>query len=471
MGNYIEQLKIQDAVYDLSAKAGSGLTKDTNSGALSVKVGDGLEIVNGQVCSSDWKILKKNFEDSGATVFNDINDVLTTLDMMHGTNGPASDKYNGNFKAYIINRKLPVEITSQAKGYVSDAWVQEIKTDLKLNLVRLSGTTDVVNMSGSTVHINMSGTTNQKYLHVVYKQEFIDPIQYTKGENIYYRTHNVATGWSKWYRKNGEYANNPLENKNLLIIGGSFAYNWRGYGNSPNTSSADGLEFKDENGKTRNMMDYIANKLNLNSFGNFGEQGQGVCDQNRENGNPYFSGNSIVQVTTAKQFAADNKFNWDAAIVLGGINDYQIQSGNTALNEKSWLNDGGKDYSKSHTYYSCLRYINQQLITNSTYLPSLYYISPYRPLISPYNDVDNEVESQEVIPFKKFLQTFEQVSKKDSIPYLDLFNKCVYNDYLVKFMIKDKVHPNGWGYYASANIIINFLINEAAGYILLSNVK
>lgn len=567
--DFIDKIKVGEIEYGISPIIGSGLTKNEESGAINVNVSSGLTIIDNKICidaSFDndirdglkigFKTLKR-VKSNGETLtyFDDMEQIIEVLDTMTGITSSGSSHYEGNFRAFIggPNADSYVEIKSKVLGYKNNVWMQEIKTHYYLRLIRKNHTDNISTKS----QYNFTATTNtagnkiyqantNTYRYVHYDQIFDSPSPASSEFNTYYRyskgytdeNENPKAEFGRWYRKSGPYANNPLENKKLLILGGSFAHNWKGYLSTENITastssityaqqysaatnqyvSLSGFNFYDEYVKDTNMMDYIANKLNLEGFGNFAQASHGICKRTATqdvkgvptNDVPYFEFNSVKQLTDARDYAYNvlkvrtetktsgddyqyiynemdkaniygKSFKWDAVIVLCGINDYakQIESGFNGADLIGSPKDSKDLPSSAATYCSGLKEIEWRIKT-ATYAFNencqTYFISPYKAIQAPYQNPFAENPAPEgKHTYLEFLETFKNMSTLLSVPYLDLYSKCGINTNTVNRYTRakggDTVHPNGYGYYASANVILNFLMNEGTRLTLTDKTK
>lgn len=503
---FIDKIKVGGTEYGISPIVGSGLTKNEESGAINVNVSSGLTIIDNQICidaSFDndirdglkvgFKTLKRvNSYGETLTYFDTMEQIIAVLDTMTGTTVSDAGHYEGNFRAFIGGPNVDsfVEIKSKVLGWTSNVWMQEIKTDKYLRLVR--NETDDPKLTNVDKDLY--------YRYAKYTQTFESPTQSTGEFNIYTRIHKNDE-WGRWCRKNGPYSNNPLEGKNVLILGGSFAHNWKGYSVDKGYNSLSGMNFNDEYGVETSMMDYVANKLNLSGFGNFAQAANGICKRTFISGGtemPLFQAHSVRQITDATSYALNtlergnaayvirddngtaietvmigNKWNttfkWDAVIVLCGINDYAKQK-ESDFNESDLLGTPGDSLRldpSGATYYSSLKEICYIAETKNAFIENvqIYFISPYKAIQAPYQNPFVEATPKEgKHTYLEFLEAFKNVSTINSLPYLDLYSKCGINtnnyNHYTRNTASDPVHPNGYGYFLSSNIILNFLMQE-----------
>lgn len=231
--DFIDKIKVGGTEYGISPIVGSGLTKNEQTGAINVNVSSGLTIVDNIICIDagyendlhdglkiGFKTLKRlNSYGETLTFFNNMEEIIAVLDTMTGTTVSGAGHYEGSFRAFIDGEKVDsfVEIKSKVLGWQSNVWMQEIKTHCYLRLVR-----------GETDDPKLTNVNNDLYYrYAKYSQTFESPTQNTGEFNIYTRIFKNGE-WGRWCRKNGPYSNNPLEGKNVLILGGSFAHNWKG---------------------------------------------------------------------------------------------------------------------------------------------------------------------------------------------------------------------------------------------------
>ena len=358
------------------------------------------------------------------------------LNDMHGTTAAATKDYIGCFRVNVNG--LPVELFSTVEGYASDRWSQVITTSRVLvNEVAVAETS-------YNTH-----DPKHKYRKYTYTQKFEILNKYDEANVIKRYARNCNGGvWSDWREVGGQYVSSRNYGKRIALFGGSFAQNM-----AVNTTD---YQF-DYKGQKTNLLPYIADKLGATAFDDYAVGGQGMMATDKENGGKFYVP-LIEQLQTAGA-------GYDIYIIMGGINDY---GQDVPLGTSSGAAD-------DTTYCGGLKKAFDWIKVANPYA-RIYTITPFKCFdnaraveLDPdhvkhnnhkdrYWNPHTNIKNADGHTFYEYVQAQKEVALIAGVPCFDLWaNQQFSGAQAQKYYLTDYTHPNGTGYQAVADALVEFL--------------
>ena len=358
------------------------------------------------------------------------------LNDMHGTTATATKDFIGCFRVNVNG--TPVEVFSTVEGYASDRWSQVITTSRVM-----------VNEVGVTEKSYNTPDTKHKYRKFTYTQKFVTLNKYDEANVIKRYARNCNGGvWSDWREVGGQYVSSRNYGKRIALFGGSFAQNMA-------VNSTD-YQF-DYKGQKTNLLPYIADKLGATAFDDYAVGGQGMMATDKENGGKFYVP-LIEQLQTAGA-------GYDIYIIMGGINDY---GQDVPLGTSSGAAD-------DTTYCGGLKKAFDWIKVANPYA-RIYTITPFKCFdnaraveLDPdhvkhnnhkdrYWNPHTNIKNADGHTFYEYVQAQKEVALIAGVPCFDLWaNQQFSGAQAQKYYLSDYTHPNGTGYQAVADALVEFL--------------
>ena len=394
------------------------------------------------VNSNGWRDPFKRLKDVGTfqELFEGVvkDGVKTQLGLndMHGTTATATKGFIGCFRVNVNG--APVEVFSTVEGYASDRWSQVITTSRVL-----------VNEVGVTEESYYTPDPKHKYRKYTYTQKFVTLNKYDEANVVKSYARNCNGGvWSDWRVVGGSYTDSPNYGKRIALFGGSFAQNM-----AVNTSD---YQF-DYKGQKTNLLPYIADKLGATAFDDYAVGGQGMMATDKENGGKFY-----VPLIEQLQKAGAG---YDVYIIMGGINDY---GQDVPLGTSSGAAD-------DTTYCGGLKKAFDWIKVANPYA-RIYTITPFKCFdnaraveLDPdhvkhnnhkdrYWNPHTNIKNADGHTFYEYVQAQKEVALIAGVPCFDLWaNQQFSGAQAQKYYLSDYTHPNGTGYQAVADALVEFL--------------
>lgn len=357
------------------------------------------------------------------------------LDDFHGTKADATKDYIGCFRVNVNG--APVEVFSSVEGYAADRWSQVMTTTRVLvNEVKM---TEVSYNSPEPLH---------KYRKYAYTRKFETLDKYNEANIIKRYARNCNGGvWSEWREAGAHYTDSPNYGKRIALFGGSFAQNMA-------VNSSD-YQF-DYKGQKTNLLPYIADRLGATAFDDYAVGGQGMMAADKENGGK-FHVPLIKQLQTAGA-------GYDVYIIMGGINDYgqDVPLGESygAANDTTYCGGLKKaiDWIKTanpnariYTITPFKAYDNSRAVELD---PEVRHNNHQDRYWNPHTNIRND----DGHTFYEYVQAQKEVAQIHGVPCFDLWaNQQFSGAQASKYYLSDYTHPNGKGYQAVADALVNFI--------------
>ena len=347
------------------------------------------------------------------------------LNDLHGTSAAATKDYIGCFRVNVDGR--PVEVFSSVEGYVTDRWSQVITAPCVLvNEVKMT-----------EVSYNTPEPTH-KYRKFTYTQKFKVLNKYDNANVIKRYARNCNGGvWSDWREVGAHYTDSPNYGKRIALFGGSFAQNMA-------VDSAD-YQF-DYKGQKTNLLPYIADRLGATAFDDYAVGGQGVMAADKENGGK-FDVPLIKQLQTAGA-------GYDVYIIMGGINDY-------GQNVPLGVSNSAAD---DTTYCGGLKKAFDWIRSNNK-SAKIYTVTPFKGydngtngFADRYWNPRTSIKNSDGHTFYEYIQAQKEVAQIHGVPCFDLWaNQQFSGTSAWEHYLSDLLHPNGKGYQAVADVLVDFI--------------
>ncbi len=347
------------------------------------------------------------------------------LNDMHGTTAAATKDYMGCFRVNVNG--APVEVFSTVDGYATDRWSQVITTSRVL--VNEVGVTELSYNTPEPTHKYRKFTRTQKF-------EILNKYDEANVIRRYARSCNGGV-WSDWREIGGQYADSCNYAKRIAVFGGSFAQNMA-------VNSSD-YQF-DYKGQKTNLLPYIADKLGATAFDDYAVGGQGMMAADKENGGKFYVP-LIKQLQTAGA-------GYDVYIIMGGINDYgqnvPLGTSQGAVNDTTYC--GGLKKA-----FDWIKVANPDA--------RIYTITPFKAFDNGTNNHQDRywnprtnIKNADGHTFYEYVQAQKEVAQIHGVPCLDLWaNQQFSGAQASKYYISDYTHPNGKGYRAVADAMVEFV--------------
>lgn len=354
-------------------------------------------------------------------------DVKTQLGLndLHGTSAAATKDYIGCFRVNVNG--APVDVFSSVEGYASDRWSQVITT-----------TRVLVNEVEMTEVSYNTPEPQHKYRKFTYTQKFETLNKYNEANVIKRYARNCNGGlWSDWREVGAHYTDSPNYGKRIALFGGSFAQNMA-------VNSTDyQFEYK---GQKTNLLPYIADRLGATAFDDYAVGGQGMMAADKENGGK-FHVPLIKQLQTAGA-------GYDVYIIMGGINDY-------GQNVPLGASNGAAD---DTTYCGGLKKAIDWIRANNK-SAKIYTVTPFKGydngtngFVDRYWNPRTNIKNSDGHTFYEYIQAQKEVAQINGVPCFDLWaNQQFSGASASEHYLSDLLHPNGKGYQAVADALVNFI--------------
>jgi lysophospholipase L1-like esterase len=444
---------------DCSASNGTAVVECVSEAAVGVAGASAYELwlqQSSQKGVTDEKYLeylgeKILIKGDGSEPFSDINDILATLDGMHGTNSEEHGRYLGNWKAYLGKRYFNIYVT--VEEYSTDTWSQEITMPFNIYYKEEQNPDNGNEFRGDQIFYNENGDVVGGYYHSKYSPTFEASQGRTQDENgdpiekglFTYRRRCIEGVWGDWYDVSNPYAQSPLFGKKIAIYGGSYAQN---------TYSKDGFGFNYK-GKAYSLNNYIAQMLGAKRVDNYAVGGNGHAS--------VFPYNTRLQIKASIKgdTGFEGGFIYDVYIIMCGINDYKS---NVPINDMLNNLKDGINLIRSHN--------NRAVI---------YMTTPFKSYWKDSNwgwNVNTATKNSLGLTFTQYNQALRDFACDNSIPMFDIFvqqgfgsanmESCYYEADVARnngqdvvdsdgALLVDLIHPNGLGYRLISNSFINFI--------------
>ena len=357
------------------------------------------------------------------------------LDDFHGTSAAATKDYIGCFRVNVNG--APVEVFSSVEGYAADRWSQVMTTTRVLvNEVKM---TETSYNSPDPLH---------KYRKYAYTRKFETLDKYNEANIIKRYARNCNGGvWSEWREVGAHYTDSPNYGKRIALFGGSFAQNMA-------VNSTD-YQF-DYKGQKTNLLPYIADRLGATAFDDYAVGGQGMMAADKENGGK-FHVPLIKQLQTAGA-------GYDVYIIMGGINDYgqDVPLGESygAANDTTYCGGLKKAFdwiktanpnARIYTITPFKSYDNSRAVELD---PKVRHNNHQDRYWNPHTNIRND----DGHTFYEYVQAQKEVAQIHGVPCFDLWaNQQFSGAQASKYYLSDYTHPNGKGYQAVADALVNFI--------------
>ena len=347
------------------------------------------------------------------------------LNDMHGTTASGTQDYLGYFRVSVNG--TPVEVFSIVEGYAKDRWSQVITTSRVL----------VNNLNMTETSYN-TPEPSHKYRRYTYTQQFVTLNQYDEANIIKRYARNCNEGvWSEWREVGAHYTDSPNYGKRIAVFGGSFAQNM----------AVNSSDYKfDYKGQKINLLPYIADRLGATAFDDYAVGGQGMMAADKENGGKFH-----VPLLKQLQTAGGG---YDIYIIMGGINDY-------GQHVPLGVSNG---YADDTTYCGGLKKaIDWIKVANKN--ARIYTITPFKAYDNGKNNHGDRYwnprtskRNNDGHTFYEYIQAQKEVAQIHGVPCFDLWaNQQFSGAQASEYYLSDYTHPNGKGYQAVADALVNFI--------------
>lgn len=342
-----------------------------------------------------------------------------TIDALNGDSVASREKCAGHFRAAVGHRI--VDVYSEQIGWENNVWVQRMVCPMQLfNKVTQKEndyTKTGVDKDGNTVYYI--------YRTHTYTQDFDTLTGASTNQNTvktYTRTCNNGV-WGDWKDVSNNYINSPSYGKKIAFFGGSFAQNMS------LTSTPWSFEYQ---GRTYSLMQYIAEKLGATSFDDYAVGSQGVI---------------VGDIPIMEQLQTAGA-GYDIYVIFGGINDFGNE---IPLGESNGAAD-------DTTYCGGLKKAIDWIRSNNK-SAKIYTVTPfkaYKPDDRYWNPRSNIKKKGHT--FYEFIQAQKEVAQIHGVPCFDLWaNQQFSGASAWEHYYTDLLHPNGKGYQAVADALVEFL--------------
>lgn len=342
-----------------------------------------------------------------------------TIDALNGDSVASREECAGHFRATVGHRI--VDVYSEQIGWENNVWVQRMVCPMQLfnevaqkeNVYTKTG----VDKDGNTVYY--------KYRTHTYTQNFGTLTGASTNQNTvktYTRTCNKGV-WGDWEDVGNKYINSPNYGKKIAFFGGSFAQNMS------LTSTPWSFDYQ---GRTYSLMQYIAEKLGATSFDDYAVGSQGVI---------------VGDIPIMEQLQTAGA-GYDIYVIFGGINDFGKE---ISLGESNGAAD-------DTTYCGGLKAAFDWIRSNNK-SAKIYTVTPfkaYEPDDRYWNPRSNIKKKGHT--FYEFIQAQKEVAQIHGVPCFDLWaNQQFSGASASEHYYTDLLHPNGKGYLAVADALVEFL--------------
>ena len=429
-------------IHDIPAPRVGMIVYDESTGinyivrSLKAKVIDGMRVDNAQVDEYEelenrtkeelLKRLQGVSENSNASTdpFRYLGNLsktkfFETIDALNGDSVASREECAGHFRAAVGHRI--VDVYSEQIGWENNVWVQRMVCPMQLfnevaqkeNVYTKTG----VDKDGNTVYYN--------YRTHTYTQNFDTLTGASTNQNTvktYTRTCNNGV-WGDWKDVSNNYINSPNYGKKIAFFGGSFAQNMS------LTSTTWSFDYQ---GRKYSLMQYIAEKLGATSFDDYAVGSQGVI---------------VGDIPIMEQLQTAGA-GYDIYVIFGGINDFGNE---IPLGESNGAAD-------DTTYCGGLKAAFDWIRSNNK-SAKIYTVTPfkaYKPDDRYWNPRSNIKKNGHT--FYEFIQAQKEVAQIHGVPCFDLWaNQQFSGASASEHYYTDLIHPNGKGYQAVADALVEFL--------------
>lgn len=429
-------------IYDIPAPRVGMIVYDKSTGinyivrSLKAKVIDGVRVDNAQVDEYEelegrtkeefLKRLQGVSKNSNASTdpFKFLGNLsktifFETIDALNGDSAASREECAGHFRAVVEHRI--VDVYSEQIGWQNNVWVQRMVCPMQLfNEVVLKEnvyTKKGVDKDGNAV--------SYTYRTHTYTQNFGTLTGVSTNQNTvktYTRTCNNGV-WGDWKDVSNNYINSPNYGKKMAFFGGSFAQNMS------LTSTPWSFDYQ---GRTYSLMQYIAEKLGATSFDDYAVGSQGVI---------------VGDIPIIEQLQTAGA-GYDIYVIFGGINDF---GNSTPLGESNGAADDTTYCGGLKKAFDWIRSKNKSA--------KIYTVTPfkaYTPDDRYWNPRSNIKKNGHT--FYEFIQAQKEVAQIHGVPCFDLWaNQQFSGASASEHYYTDLLHPNGKGYQAVADALVEFL--------------